>query len=148
MCRLCQSARTNGIKIGGVVRENIVFKGQVKSGQLLTRYRKIELDASEPRPLEELSISTEGIDVVPIALSATLSLGVPVSQRTWKDRDVRQPGASIGHPGEIVPGQPIVGPQVQIATGAKQLKSLIEGFLRSEERRVGKECRSRWSPYH
>ena len=22
------------------------------------------------------------------------------------------------------------------------------GFLRSEERRVGKECRSRWSPYH
>ena len=22
------------------------------------------------------------------------------------------------------------------------------GFGRSEERRVGKECRSRWSPYH
>ena len=22
------------------------------------------------------------------------------------------------------------------------------GFSRSEERRVGKECRSRWSPYH
>ena len=22
------------------------------------------------------------------------------------------------------------------------------GFFRSEERRVGKECRSRWSPYH
>ena len=24
----------------------------------------------------------------------------------------------------------------------------IDGFRRSEERRVGKECRSRWSPYH
>ena len=23
-----------------------------------------------------------------------------------------------------------------------------EGYQRSEERRVGKECRSRWSPYH
>ena len=23
-----------------------------------------------------------------------------------------------------------------------------EGATRSEERRVGKECRSRWSPYH
>ena len=23
-----------------------------------------------------------------------------------------------------------------------------EDFIRSEERRVGKECRSRWSPYH
>ena len=25
---------------------------------------------------------------------------------------------------------------------------LIVTFTRSEERRVGKECRSRWSPYH
>src|SRR2546422_11211548 len=27
---------------------------------------------------------------------------------------------------------------------------LVEGYIgdRSEERRVGKECRSRWSPYH
>ena len=25
---------------------------------------------------------------------------------------------------------------------------LIHIFGRSEERRVGKECRSRWSPYH
>ena len=24
----------------------------------------------------------------------------------------------------------------------------VAGLLRSEERRVGKECRSRWSPYH
>src|SRR2546422_9779727 len=24
----------------------------------------------------------------------------------------------------------------------------VVGFQRSEERRVGKECRSRWSPYH
>ena len=24
----------------------------------------------------------------------------------------------------------------------------LAGELRSEERRVGKECRSRWSPYH
>ena len=27
-------------------------------------------------------------------------------------------------------------------------KFLKEGAERSEERRVGKECRSRWSPYH
>ena len=24
----------------------------------------------------------------------------------------------------------------------------LRGIVRSEERRVGKECRSRWSPYH
>ena len=28
------------------------------------------------------------------------------------------------------------------------LKRLKESGYRSEERRVGKECRSRWSPYH
>ena len=27
-------------------------------------------------------------------------------------------------------------------------KSMLGVFSRSEERRVGKECRSRWSPYH
>ena len=26
--------------------------------------------------------------------------------------------------------------------------SLFDSEIRSEERRVGKECRSRWSPYH
>ena len=35
----------------------------------------------------------------------------------------------------------------------KETKDLIkkykqEKYSRSEERRVGKECRSRWSPYH
>ena len=39
------------------------------------------------------------------------------------------------------------------AVGAQMIKMLEESTLpidkiRSEERRVGKECRSRWSPYH
>ena len=29
-----------------------------------------------------------------------------------------------------------------------QHMAILAGFGRSEERRVGKECRSRWSPYH
>src|SRR3712207_8277908 len=28
------------------------------------------------------------------------------------------------------------------------LRGELQNLLRSEERRVGKECRSRWSPYH
>src|SRR5947199_10398970 len=31
---------------------------------------------------------------------------------------------------------------------ALQLPVIVERRRRSEERRVGKECRSRWSPYH
>ena len=30
----------------------------------------------------------------------------------------------------------------------KQKDEIFSALLRSEERRVGKECRSRWSPYH
>src|SRR2546425_11016953 len=36
-----------------------------------------------------------------------------------------------------------------VSTGAEIAKRLPKGaHYRSEERRVGKECRSRWSPYH
>ena len=31
---------------------------------------------------------------------------------------------------------------------ANRIKRDVEQWMRSEERRVGKECRSRWSPYH
>src|SRR2546422_3452162 len=37
---------------------------------------------------------------------------------------------------------------VSIAPVARWPKPLEAAALRSEERRVGKECRSRWSPYH
>ena len=32
--------------------------------------------------------------------------------------------------------------------GVELKRNLKEYWWRSEERRVGKECRSRWSPYH
>ena len=37
------------------------------------------------------------------------------------------------------------GEMVEFASGVKGIALNLE---RSEERRVGKECRSRWSPYH
>ena len=43
--------------------------------------------------------------------------------------------------------------EVKIAIGVLKLKEAgfpepAAEYHRSEERRVGKECRSRWSPYH
>ena len=56
--------------------------------------------------------------------------------------------------GKATPAPP-VGPAlgqhgVNIVEFTKQFnaKTADQGDLRSEERRVGKECRSRWSPYH
>src|SRR5207248_8376991 len=44
-------------------------------------------------------------------------------------------------------GRPLgqLGPDLDLETA--HLRQGLDG-LRSEERRVGKECRSRWSPYH
>ena len=43
-------------------------------------------------------------------------------------------------------------PPVLVSCGGLDKPNLITigwtGTIRSEERRVGKECRSRWSPYH
>ena len=36
----------------------------------------------------------------------------------------------------------------QIEKGTANPSIGVLGKIRSEERRVGKECRSRWSPYH
>ena len=35
-----------------------------------------------------------------------------------------------------------------VAAASSIEKALNDSFKRPEERRVGKECRSRWSPYH
>ena len=36
----------------------------------------------------------------------------------------------------------------QVMEGGNPASLLLPAPMRSEERRVGKECRSRWSPYH
>src|SRR5439155_17298995 len=52
-----------------------------------------------------------------------------------------------GHRLPLVPDlPPVIGPEGQAMARAAFVQ-LLEA-LRSEERRVGKECRSRWAPYH
>src|SRR3546814_16143289 len=59
----------------------------------------------------------------------------------------------LGHEREMISGGGAGGDMASIgALFAKSLGKTDRGELRSEERRVGKECvstcRSRWSPYH
>ena len=42
----------------------------------------------------------------------------------------------------------ILDVETDAISGIKDRKSTRLNSVRSEERRVGKECRSRWSPYH
>ena len=49
----------------------------------------------------------------------------------------------------IVVGGGHAGTEAALAPARMGLKTLLLTHnVRSEERRVGKECRSRWSPYH
>src|SRR2546425_10918545 len=51
--------------------------------------------------------------------------------------------AILGKRARVVPPDPDTGELVQLVLTPDEIES-----ARSEERRVGKECRSRWSPYH
>jgi len=61
--------------------------------------------------------------------------GLSVSDMTKFRRDIRGVG------GEVKVAKNRLAKLALEGTNAK-------GIARSEERRVGKECRSRWSPYH
>src|SRR3989475_10349690 len=58
------------------------------------------------------------------------------------------PGRFVSPDQLSVDGQVLEARHFVIAAGAKPRHLGIPGEERSEERRVGKECRSRWSPYH
>src|SRR5258708_20738750 len=55
-------------------------------------------------------------------------------------------GRSVGCPGRGGTGDPRIGRHDPADTGTND--GTGDFRKRSEERRVGKECRSRWSPYH
>src|SRR2546425_9166165 len=76
---------------------------------------------------------------------------LPISLRIVDERVVPVGGALATPLWEAVVRQPVMQPE----RFARTLFVEFEGRLaylydavRSEERRVGKECRSRWSPYH
>ena len=59
------------------------------------------------------------------------------------------PLAGIGDPVFWFTVRPILGALGVLSVAGIARNSFLQRFfIRSEERRVGKECRSRWSPYH
>ena len=75
------------------------------------------------------------LEVLGASAAAAEQIRLDIARDTWLSAVDREANANLG--------------------GASQLKlksiqemSLVDIDPRSEERRVGKECRSRWSPYH
>ena len=60
------------------------------------------------------------------------------SSLAWEVNRIHSQGAGLGRFAEVT-----------VTYEASRSDAVLNGhLLRSEERRVGKECRSRWSPYH
>src|SRR5258706_16411041 len=77
-----------------------------------------------------------------ILLAVVLALGIALAG--WKTASARATAAAAAHQPE-----PIEMVTSAVArTEQHRATTTSIGTVRSEERRVGKECRSRWSPYH
>src|SRR5258708_10248456 len=72
---------------------------------------------------------------------------LPISWKNAK-RHARGYGACRNVQGLLEGGQAAQCSGYVKTTGAVARRRASQGGARSEERRVGKECRSRWSPYH
>src|SRR3712207_9348733 len=79
--------------------------------------------------------------LTPKGASMGASAAAPASSQTGQGSPAQQGQAQYSQ-GYSPQGQPLQGQSSQ------GYSSQAQSSQRSEERRVGKECRSRWSPYH
>ena len=67
-----------------------------------------------------------------------MSLSLFIARRIYRESDG---GKQVSRPAVLIA-------MAGIAIGLAVMIIAVAVVIRSEERRVGKECRSRWSPYH
>ena len=96
---------------------------------------------------------------IPIRISADFSTETLQVRREWQDIFKVMKGKNL-QPKLLYPERHSFGFDGEIksftdkqklrefSTTKPALQQMLKELLRSEERRVGKECRSRWSPYH
>ena len=84
-------------------------------------------------------VTQKGLDILADALPEMMALGVQLVVLGTGEEEYHRvlTGAAAEYPRQM---------RVLLKYDERLAKSIYAG--RSEERRVGKECRSRWSPYH
>ena len=68
-----------------------------------------------------------------------------IKENSWRDLNLAM-GVTPAEDAELM--EQARRGEITDAEGQAELLKIYQQLLRSEERRVGKECRSRWSPYH
>src|SRR5256886_10044926 len=132
--------------------------GQLKPGAVVIGFMQPHARAAEVRALKARGVTSFAVELVPRisraqsmdALSSQAAIAgykavLIAASHLQKFLPMLTTAAGTIRPSQLlIIGAGVAGLQA-IAT-ARRLGAVVEA--RSEERRVGKECRSRWSPYH
>jgi len=124
--------------LGGVAASTLAAPAIVRAQEPLKMRLSLDTSATHTRTVTMMAYAKD----LEQRSGGKLKVEVFHSAQLFRDRDVgkalRQGGAEMGVPGPWnLTG---IEPNLDITQSP--------AFYRSEERRVGKECRSRWSPYH
>src|SRR2546426_2062886 len=124
----------------------IVMSGRTDSP--LARAASVTLDVGVPEEACPLNLAPTA------STTATLAMGDALAVAVLEARGFTRQDFARSHPGGALGRKLLLHVEDLMRTGAAVPRVaphalLSEGLIeRSEERRVGKECRSRWSPYH
>ena len=104
-----------------------------------------------PSSLEEQAVKVDQSELQHLPLDL-IQRGKYQPRRDMDPQALEELANSIKAQGVMQPivVRPIAGDRFEIIAGERRWRASQQAGkeTRSEERRVGKECRSRWSPYH
>src|SRR5256886_9740653 len=125
------------VTIGGCVDAQVLEQSEDVLATMRPRLLELNLGDEEAWEIGLTCGGTIEVFVEPLALDRADDAAARLYARARRH-------AAAGHTAAVVT-------RLDGEVGRKLLvldDGAVEGTLRSEERRVGKECRSRWSPYH
>ena len=148
--RIVLAAKVEGASVGGSIKDRVALsmvEAAEASGELTPD--KIIIEATSGN-------TGVGLAMVCAVKGYRLTLLMPDSASEERKRIMRAYGAELrltpgrlGTDGAIEEAYRLAREEPRgISTARRAQAGLGAALLRSEERRVGKECRSRWSPYH
>ena len=147
-----REARDIAEELGGrvVVKSQVLVGGRGKAGGI--RLAKSPQEAEEVAA-QILGMTIKGLPVRKVLVDPAADIRAEIYLGVTNDRAARKPVMMVSAAGgveieEVAAKTPekIVRCHIDPLFGLQDYQ--IIDLARSEERRVGKECRSRWSPYH
>src|SRR3989449_2536605 len=137
---------------------------------LVQDYEQKRIVSEEPDPIEAIKFRMEQMNLTPRDLVPLIGSRSKVSEVLSRKRPLTLSMARALHKGLRIPAKALLQEQFLFDLGEEAVEwerfpireMVARGWIndkvtdvrhqakdvRSEERRVGKECRSRWSPYH